>query len=135
LAFLACGFFVIGWMDFLHAASYAGMPDFLSHNDSAKHLYFWLSSRFVAAITLLLVTLRSWQRLMTVFTTYLIFSALLLLTAIVNLLVTYYQVWLPHLFISPSRSWTTCTRAGYACPVMTLGRVFLVELSQEVQDL
>jgi len=74
------------------------------------------------------------RRLMTVFTKYLIFSALLLLTAIANWLVIYYQVWLPHLFIPPSRSWTTCTRAGYACPVKTLGRVFLVELSQEVQD-
>lgn len=99
LVFLACGFFVVGWMDFLHAASYAGMPDFLSHNDSEKHLYFWLSARFAAAITLLLVTLRSWQRLMTVFTKYLIFSALLLLTAIVNWMVIHYQDWLPHLFI------------------------------------
>ncbi|POA75290.1 MASE3 domain-containing protein [Pseudomonas sp. DP16D-R1] len=93
-----------GWMYFLHAASYAGMPDFLSHNASAKHLYFWLSARFVAAVMLLLVTLRSWQRLMTVFTKYLIFSALLLLTAIVKWVVIYYQDWLPHLFIPPSRS-------------------------------
>jgi hypothetical protein len=100
-----------GWMYFLHAASYAGMPDFLSHNASAKHLYFGLSARFVAAVPLLLVTLRSWQRLMTVFTKYLIFSALLLLTAIVKWVVIYYQDWLPHLFIPPSRSWTTCTRA------------------------
>lgn len=85
---------------FLHAASYEGMPDFLSHNASAKHLYFWLSARFVAAVPLLLVTLRSWQRLMTVFTKYLIFSALLLLTAIVKWVVIY----LPGLAASPFHS-------------------------------
>lgn len=36
---------------------------------------------------------------MTVLTKYLIFSVLVLLTAIVNWLVIYYQDWLPHLFI------------------------------------
>jgi hypothetical protein len=87
---------VAGLDVFFACRLYAGMPDFLSHNASAKHLYFG-SARFVAAVPLLLVTLRSWQRLMTVFTKYLIFSALLLLTAIVKWVVIYYRDWLPHL--------------------------------------
>ena len=42
IVLLACVFFSVGVLDFLHTVSYGGMPDFISPNDVQKHLNFWL---------------------------------------------------------------------------------------------
>jgi hypothetical protein len=55
---LASVFFSVAGLDFLHTISYVGMPDYISSNDSQKHLNFWLSARLFAALVLLLVAIR-----------------------------------------------------------------------------
>ncbi len=99
LLLLACMFFVVGLLDFSHTASYGGMPDFLSHNDSEKHLNFWLAARLLAASALLLVSVRPWQRQLNRVSKYVIFSGLLVGLFAINAVVIYHQDWLPHLFI------------------------------------
>ena len=42
IIFLASVFFFVGLLDFSHTVSYGGMPDFISPNDTQKHLSFWL---------------------------------------------------------------------------------------------
>jgi diguanylate cyclase (GGDEF)-like protein/PAS domain S-box-containing protein len=99
LAILASIFFAVGALDFFHTFSYVGMPDFISPNDSDKHLNFWLSARILVAIGLLVVASRSWDRLVNHVTKYLIFLHLLAVTIFVCWLVLYHQPVLPHWFI------------------------------------
>lgn len=97
---LACVFFSVGMLDFLHTISYVGMPDFISHNDLQKHLNFWLSARFLAAIALLTISIRPWNPLHSRTMRYTIFGALFFLTALLNWIVVYHQPWLPDTFVS-----------------------------------
>ncbi|HEX5364294.1 MAG TPA: MASE3 domain-containing protein, partial [Gallionella sp.] len=96
---LACVFFSVGMLDFLHTVSYGGMPDFISPNDSQKHLNFWLSARFFASVILLVVAIRPWRPLGFRATRYVIFGSLILVTALINWTVVYHQAWLPDTFV------------------------------------
>ncbi|HWH74150.1 MAG TPA: EAL domain-containing protein [Methylibium sp.] len=96
---LASLFFAVGWLDFSHTAAYAGMPDFFSPNDSDKHLNFWLSARFLAAVSLLIVAVRPWDRWLGRGQRYVVFVLLCAVTAGVHWIVLAHQDWLPHLFI------------------------------------
>lgn len=96
---LASVFFAVGVLDFLHTVSYGGMPDFISPNDSEKHLNFWLSARFFASVVLLVVAIRPWKPLASAATRYIIFGSLLAVTAMINWVVIYHQPWLPDTFI------------------------------------
>ena len=96
---LACVFFSVGLLDFLHTASYGGMPDFITFNDAQKHLYFWLAARFLAAVALLMVIIRPWRTVLTGIMRYLIFAASLLGVALIAGLVWLHPAWLPDMFI------------------------------------
>jgi diguanylate cyclase (GGDEF)-like protein/PAS domain S-box-containing protein len=99
LTLLASAFFVVGWLDFSHALSYVGMPDFLSPNDSEKQLAFWLSARLLAALALLIVSVRPWQRPFGTAQRYAIFGGLCLVSLIVHWVVIQHQAWLPRFFV------------------------------------
>lgn len=96
---LASVFLSVAVLDFLHTISYVGMPDYISHNDSEKHLNFWLSARLFAALALLLVAVRPWKPLNSKAERYLVFGSFLTITAIINWAVVYHQSWLPDTFI------------------------------------
>lgn len=49
---VAAGFLLVGWLDALHLASYAGMPDLVTPNSPHKAIVFWLLARLVAALSL-----------------------------------------------------------------------------------
>ncbi len=49
---IAIALFAAGWLDFAHALSYHGMPDFITPASAQKAIAFWLSARFIAAATL-----------------------------------------------------------------------------------
>jgi len=51
--FIASAFLAVGAIDFVHALSYKGMPDFLGANTVGKAAAYWLAARFVAAAALL----------------------------------------------------------------------------------
>ncbi len=96
---LASAFFSVGLLDFLHTISYVGMPDFISPNDSQKHLNFWLAARFLSSVVLLVVALRPWQALRFKASRYVIFGSLVIVTALLNWVAVYHQTWLPDTFI------------------------------------
>jgi PAS domain S-box-containing protein len=96
---LASVFFSVGLLDFSHTVSYVGMPDFISPNDSQKHLNFWLSARLLASLVMLAVAIRPWKPLRSKVTRYLIFGSLLSITLIINWAVVYHQDWFPDAFI------------------------------------
>jgi diguanylate cyclase (GGDEF)-like protein/PAS domain S-box-containing protein len=50
---LGVAFLGVGLFDFLHAMSYAGMPDAVTANSSQKSIFFWLAARMLAASALL----------------------------------------------------------------------------------
>lgn len=52
---LAIIFFTVGTLDFIHAISFEGMPDFVSANSVGKSATYWIAARLVAATGLLLV--------------------------------------------------------------------------------
>ena len=99
IVLLASVFFSVGLLDFSHTLAYVGMPDFISHNDSQKQLNFWLSARLLAAASLLVISLRSWQPFRASVTRYLILNSLILFTVILNWAVVYHQEWFPDTFI------------------------------------
>ncbi|MDQ5887779.1 MAG: hypothetical protein QG667_1070 [Pseudomonadota bacterium] len=59
---LGCGFLAVCLIDFGHTLSYAGMPDLVTPSGPEKAINFWLSGRYVAAITLLGVALGTNRR-------------------------------------------------------------------------
>lgn len=61
IVIIACGFLCVGVIDFAHMLSYKGMPDFVTESSPQKAITFWLSARYIAAATLLVVALRGWQ--------------------------------------------------------------------------
>lgn len=99
LALLACLFFAVGVLDSLHMVSYAGMPEFLSQNDTDKHLNFWLSARFLAALALLLVSICPWETSVSKKFQYVLFSLTCASTALFTVLVVYRQDLFPNWFI------------------------------------
>ena len=99
LALLACLFFAVGVLDSLHMVSYAGMPEFLSQNDTDKHLNFWLSARFLAALALLLVSICPWETSVSKKFQYVLFSLTCTTTALFTVLVVYRQDLFPNWFI------------------------------------
>ena len=52
---LAITFFTVGLLDFIHAISFQGMPEFLSANSVGKSATYWIAARLIAAAGLLLV--------------------------------------------------------------------------------
>ncbi|WP_151445866.1 bifunctional diguanylate cyclase/phosphodiesterase [Lacisediminimonas profundi] len=99
LVVLAGIFFVVGLLDFSHTFAYVGMPDFFGPNDGDKHLGFWMSARFVAALGLLAVAIQSWDRGASLSAKHLFLSVLVLLTLVLGWVIVNHQDWLPRWFI------------------------------------
>ncbi|MFA9273261.1 MAG: EAL domain-containing protein [Candidatus Aquirickettsiella gammari] len=89
----------MGLLDFLHMISYVGMPEFLSANDTNKHLNFWLSARFLAAIVLLAVSIYDWNRTISKSSKYLLFSFVFSTLLVFSVFVVYQQDLFPFWFI------------------------------------
>ncbi|CDF84522.1 diguanylate cyclase domain-containing protein [Pseudomonas knackmussii B13] len=63
LLLLGCAFLAIALLDLAHALSYRGMPDMVTPASPEKAINFWLVSRLLLALTLLLMSLRPWRPL------------------------------------------------------------------------
>ncbi|MEI7843252.1 MAG: MASE3 domain-containing protein [Gallionellaceae bacterium] len=96
---LACVFFAIAWLDFSHTIAYKGMPEFVTPNDAQKQLNFWLTARFLAAASLLVVAIRPWKPFTSSATRYILMSALVGLTILLNWGVLFHQEVFPDTFI------------------------------------
>ncbi|MBL8474897.1 MAG: EAL domain-containing protein [Methyloversatilis sp.] len=58
---IACGFLAVALLDFAHAMSYRGMPDFFTPSSPQKAISFWLCARIVAGLTLVHVSFAPWR--------------------------------------------------------------------------
>ncbi len=94
---LACIFLGVALLDFSHAMSFAGMPDFITPSSEEKGINFWLAARSLAVLGLLIVAFRSWQKPCTT-NRYIMLSAVLLLTALLHAVLLLHPQLLPDTF-------------------------------------
>ena len=58
---IGAALFGAGLLDFAHALSYQGMPDFITPSSPQKAIAFWLGARYLVAVGLLATALRPWR--------------------------------------------------------------------------
>lgn len=80
---LACVLLATGIIDFVHALSFAGMPDFITPSGAEKAINFWLVARLMVALALLAIALRPWKPLREPRVRWVILGALLAVVAVV----------------------------------------------------
>ncbi len=80
IVIIGCGFLAVGLIDFGHAMSFKGMPDFVTPAGAEKAIQFWLMARYTAAWTLLAAAIRPIQPLQSGWPRYALLSAALLWT-------------------------------------------------------
>jgi diguanylate cyclase (GGDEF)-like protein/PAS domain S-box-containing protein len=102
---LACAFAGVAVLDFSHALSFQGMPDFVTPSSPEKAINFWLAARALAAAALLAVTLLPWHSLASDRVRFLILLGVLLLVALCHWLFLFEPDLVPRTFI-PGRGLT-----------------------------
>lgn len=95
---LACIFLGVALLDFTHAMSFTGMPDFITPSSEEKSIHFWLAARSLAAAGLLLVAFRSWQSPART-NRYFMLSSVLLLTLLIHEVLLFYPHIIPTTFV------------------------------------
>ncbi|MFO1272681.1 MAG: MASE3 domain-containing protein [Rubrivivax sp.] len=96
---LACAFLGVALLDFSHALSYAGMPDYVTPSDPEKAIGFWLAARALAGLALLAAAAAPWRPARGRGTRYGMLGAVLALTALVHWVLLFHQDWLPRTFV------------------------------------
>jgi len=95
---LSCAFLAVGLLDFGHALSYAGMPDFVTASGPEKAIYFWLAARMAAALALLAIAVLPWQREAGAWLRTVCLAAALAIVAAMYWLILFHQDILPRVF-------------------------------------
>lgn len=91
--------FGTGLLDFAHTLSYAGMPDFVTSASPQKAISFWLAARYLAALGLLAIALRSWQSLLSPRARYWLLGGVVAYVAVVCWQVLFRPGQVPDFFI------------------------------------
>jgi diguanylate cyclase (GGDEF)-like protein/PAS domain S-box-containing protein len=92
---ISCAFLGVAILDFGHALSFAGMPDFVTPSSPEKAIDFWLAARTMAVLALLVVAVRPWYTVVSKS------SRFLVLAAVLALVVVLYWVFLLHPDLTP----------------------------------
>lgn len=96
---LACVFLGVGILDFMHAISYQGMPDFITPSGPEKAIDFWLLGRAFSALGLLIIAFLPWRPIQSKVFPWLALAAVLLSVGVFGGFVLLYPEWTPHTFI------------------------------------
>ena len=96
---LACAFLGVALLDFSHALSFAGMPDYVTPSSPEKAINFWLAARTLAAVALLAVALLPWRPLARGTTRYLLLAAVLAATTFAHWLFLFHPGIVPRTFV------------------------------------
>jgi PAS domain S-box-containing protein len=99
LLFIAVALLAAGWLDFAHALSYKGMPDFITPSSIEKGIAFWLIARFLVALTLFGVSFYPSIALPSRFMRYGVLAAYTVVNFTVLGVVFFYEFYLPTTFI------------------------------------
>ena len=105
LILLSCGFLAVALLDFAHAFSYQGMPDFVTEASPEKAINFWLLARYTATLTLLAAVLLPWRPFSLAWARYVALGAALAWAGLAYWLALYHADWFPRTFI-PGRGLT-----------------------------
>ncbi|MGA8864588.1 MAG: MASE3 domain-containing protein [Gallionella sp.] len=97
---LACAFLGVALLDFSHALSYDGMPNFVTPSGPEKAIDFWLAARSMAAVALLAAAVMRWRPFASAATRYVLLAATLSLTAFITWLFLFHEQMLPHTFLA-----------------------------------
>jgi diguanylate cyclase (GGDEF)-like protein/PAS domain S-box-containing protein len=100
LLLLACVFFGVGLLDFLHTIAYAGMPDFVTPSGPEKAINFWLAARYLSALGLLAVAVLPWRPVSRLSVRWQGLLGVTVLVALVAWLALFRVEWLPRTFIA-----------------------------------
>ena len=100
LLLLACVFFGVGLLDFLHTIAYAGMPDFVTPSGPEKAINFWLVARYLSALGLLAVAVLPWRPVSRLSVRWQGLLGVTVLVALVAWLALFRVEWLPRTFIA-----------------------------------
>ncbi len=96
---LACAFLGVALLDFSHALSFAGMPDYVTPSSPEKAINFWLAARLLATVALLVVALAPARPFAGGATRYLLLAGVLSLTALAHALFLYRPDLVPRTFV------------------------------------
>jgi diguanylate cyclase (GGDEF)-like protein/PAS domain S-box-containing protein len=96
---LACSFLAVAILDFFHVFSFPGMPEIITPSGPEKTINFWLMARYFSALSLLLVSLLSWQTIATRLMHWTILSFALLLVSILVSLGLFFPEIIPSTYI------------------------------------
>ena len=99
LVILACGSLAVACIDFAHALSYPGMPDFVTPAAAEKSIFFWMAGRLVSAATLVAVAIHPHTPLRDPAHRHLLLAASLAATVAICWIGVYRLDDLPDLFI------------------------------------
>jgi len=99
ILFLACTFLAIGLLDFSHALSFAGMPDFITPSGAEKAINFWLAARSMGAMILLAIAIRSWRPATALISRFIPLFAIISMVFFLHWLFLFYSDKLPATFI------------------------------------
>ncbi|WP_054773772.1 bifunctional diguanylate cyclase/phosphodiesterase [Methylogaea oryzae] len=99
LTLLACVFLGVALLDYMHALSFPGMPDFVTANNPEKAINFWLLSRLLAVLGLLAVALLPWRPLRSPWLRWAILAAVLSLAGAAGWVGVVHEDWLPRTFV------------------------------------
>ena len=100
LLLLACVFFGVGLLDFLHTIAYAGMPDFVTPSGPEKAINFWLVARYLSALGLLAVAVLPWRPVSRLSVRWQGLLGVAVLVALVAWVALFRVEWLPRTFIA-----------------------------------
>lgn len=99
---LGCAFLAVGLLDLAHTLSFRGMPDFVTPAGPEKAINFWLTSRIIAAMSLLMVAVRQRQPFTQSHTRYFLLAASLTVTGLIYWLALFHPEWWPKTFVEGS---------------------------------
>lgn len=97
--FISCAFLGVAILDFSHAMSYAGMPDFITPSGAEKAIDFWLAARSLAVNALLIVAVRPWYTLVSERSRFLVLAAVLGLVGMAHWVFLLHPDWAPSTFV------------------------------------
>jgi PAS domain-containing protein len=100
LLLLACVFFGVGLLDFLHTIAYAGMPDFVTPSGPEKAINFWLAARYLSAFGLLAVAVLPWNPVADASLRWRGLLGVIAVVALVVWVALFRVEWLPRTFIA-----------------------------------
>ncbi len=99
---LSSVFFGVAFLDFFHAVSYQGMPDFITPSGPEKGIDFWLAGRLMSAAGLLLFASIPWRKTPPKVNRFVFLFAVIFIASLLTWIIFAHDNWIPRTFIQGS---------------------------------